>query len=430
MRRRITLSVIHWLAPALLLAVGFGQAAAQEVPFTGIVTQSQTDVRAGAADRFYRVGELDKGQLVQVHEVLSGWNKIVPPKGVFSYISKAFVDAKGDGSAGVVNTDASKVTAADLNGPAGSYRPQVLLNEGAGVQIVAEEGSHYKIVSPPGAYVYLPPGSVRRALAMEAATAEDPADAPDETPDEADEDEPAPVAQPAEPVVETTPAPEVAPDAPDEPSADIADAPVAPAADDQAVADLVDLLDASKSAEPEPAIQAASLADLERRMALLFVLDVEAQPLDEMIGQYQAIQDDPGLSASDRLIVAKRIAALEKNKQIAQGLTSIADARAATQPDGTAEPDRPQVHYDAVGRLLASSIYDGKTLPRMYRLVDPTTGRAVAYLRPGGNQAGSVSTTRFLGRLVGVTGQRAYDPALKLGVINVQQINALEPATD
>ena len=75
-----------------------------------------------------------------------------------------------------------------------------------------------------------------------------------------------------------------------------------------------------------------------------------------------------------------------------------------------------------MGRLLASSVYNGKTLPRMYRLADPATGRALAYIRPGG----PVHTTRFLGRLVGVQGDRAYDPALKLKVITVKRIDALE----
>jgi len=404
---------------ALLITVSPGLAGtgfAQEVPFTGIVSQSQTDVRAGAADRFYRVGELDKGQLVQVQEVISGWNKVVPPKGAYSYISKAFVDAKGDGSAGVVNTDASKVYAADVNGPAGSYRVQVLLNEGDGVQIVAEEGSHYKILAPTGAYVYLPPGSVRRALAIEAAAAQEP---PPPAPVEPEPIEPQPPVEP-QPVIEE-PAEPVGPGVVEESAPTEDDGPAAlQTTDDQAEQDLSDMLD-GKTSEPEPAVVAMSLAELEAEMTPLFALPLEEQPLDDMIAKYQAIQDDEGLSKTDRHIVATRLAALKHNKEIAEGLAEIAKAQEPPEP---VEDAGPQVNYDAVGRLLASSVYDGKTLPRMYRLTDPASGRAVAYVRPDG----SVNTTRFLGRLVGVQGEQVYDPSLKLKVIQVKKMDVLEAA--
>ena len=406
---------VFYLLIALLIAVSPGlqdKSWAQEVPFTGVVSQNQTDVRAGAADRFYRVGELNKGRFVQIDEVISGWNKVVPPKGVFSYISKAFVDAKGDGSAGVVNTDASKVYAADVNGPAGSYRVQVLLNEGDGVQIVAEEGSHYKIVAPLGAYVYLPPGSVRRALSMETAAALEP-DPP--APAEPEPTEPEPVVEPVEP------AEPVAPVMVEQPVPAPADEPaVEPLTDDQAEQDLADML-AGKTSEPQPAVVAPSLAELEAQMVPLFALPLEEQPLDDMISKYQAIQNEEGLSKTDRHIVATRLAALKHNRQIAEGLAEIAKA---TEPVEPAEASAPQVHYDAVGRLLASSIYDGKTLPRMYRLIDPATGKAVAYVRP----KGPINTTRFLGRLVGVKGELAYDPSLKLKVIHVKQMDILKAA--
>lgn len=433
MRPRTTVSVFTWFTASLMafVLVSPGRALAQEVPFTGIVNQSQTDVRAGAADRFYRVGELDRGQLVKVNEVISGWNKVVPPQGVYSYISKAFVDAKGDGSVGVVNTDASKVYAADVNGPAGSYRVQVLLNEGDGVQIVVEEGSHYKIVAPVGAYVYLPPGSIRRALAMEAAVAEEPAPAQPQ-PSESVDPEPAPKPDPlAEPVVVETPAPTAAPSIPAQPKPTVAtidpatDSTSAPA-DDTSVQTLTDLLDGAMIAQTQPAVQAVTLIELEREMASLFTLDIEEQPLDEMISKYQVIQDDPDLSTSDRQIVEARLAVLHHNKQIAEGLAAITEARQSIKFEDQAPPQAPQVDYDATGRLLASSVYDGKTLPRMYRLVDPATGRAVAYLRP----TDTVNTTQYLGQLVGVKGPRADDPTLKLRIIQVKQIDVLEPASD
>ncbi len=444
MRHHTLLSVPAWFIAVLAIvypACLSGSAQAQEVPFTGVVNQNQTDVRAGAADRYYRVGELNKGQLVQVDEVIVGWYKIVPPDGIHSYISKAFVDAKGDGSVGEVNTDRSKAYAADVNGPAGSYRVQAILNEGDGVQIVDEEGSHYRIVAPSDAYVYLPPGSVRRALAMELE-----ADEPEVAQPEAVEPEPTPEPEPAP--VEPEPAPEpepvvVAPapvvvepepvvEAPvvEEPVIETPEPVVEPEpvvvaepepTEDPSVEALDNMLDEPVAEEPVIEVERLSFADLEAKMESFSDTPIEDRPLDELIAQYELLKAEGGLNQQQAYRVASRLASLRHDKQIVEGLAVIAKAR---QPRTEKQEPAKAVTYDAVGRLLASSVYDGRTLPRMYRLADPATGRAVAYIRPGG----PVDTTGHLGRLVGVQGEQAYDPALKLKVIAVTRIDALQAA--
>ena len=78
--------------------------------------------RAGAGRSFYSVGELKKGTPVTVDEVVFGWYKIKPPQGIYSYISRAFVDAYGDGKTGKVNTNRAAVRASSVNGPGESYR--------------------------------------------------------------------------------------------------------------------------------------------------------------------------------------------------------------------------------------------------------------------------------------------------------------------
>ncbi len=434
-------------ALAVVMALGStGRAVAQDVPFTGVVVQNQTDVRAGAADRYYRVGELNKGQLVQVDEVIAGWNKIVPPEGFYSYISKAFVDAKGDGSTGIVNTDRCKVYAADVNGPAGSYRVQTILNAGDGVQIVAEEGSHYKIVPPRGAYVYLPPGSVRRALAIETNPAE-----VEETPEPDQPEEPAapavqsepkpeppapePVVEPATPepvqpaeVTEPAPAPVVVPAEPvvTEPAvaveSDAADT-TEPANDSSSDQVLNELLgQPSDTTPPSAPAKVPSLAELEQRLAEVKDLPVEEKPLAELIAGYEALQQSGQLTQAQANKVRRRLAVLRYEHNIAEALRAIAEAKKA-QPAPPAPVEEPET-YNAVGRLLASSVFDGTTLPRMFRLSDPATGSAVAYVRPDG----PVPTTPYLGKLVGVVGETRYDPDLKIRVIDVERIVPLQPA--
>src|SRR5690606_33244468 len=93
------------IAWTLLAAAMSVTASAQEVPFIGEVIQDGVQARCGAAHRYYVVGNLEKGARVHVDEIFYGWIKIKPPEGVYSYISKAFVDAKGDGKTGVVTAD-------------------------------------------------------------------------------------------------------------------------------------------------------------------------------------------------------------------------------------------------------------------------------------------------------------------------------------
>ncbi len=437
--RTLTSATLFVLALLLTACPGLlGQALGQEVPFTGVVNQNQTDVRAGAADRYYRVGELDKDTLVKVEQVIAGWNKIVPPEGFHSYISKAFVDAKGDGSTGVVNTDRSKVYAADVNGPAGSYRVQAVLNEFDEVRIVEEEGSHYKIVPPAEAYVYLPPGSVRRAMAMEL---EPEGTTPDPDPVVEPEPEPDPVVEPepvvippveSDPVVITPVEPEPTVIEPEPTVVEpVLIVPVEPEPDpvdntsDQALNDMLgDETATTPMTDLQPALKVdrLSLAELEKKVQAMRDLPVEERPLDETIAQYELLAAEGGLSQADQYRVNSRLALLRYEKGIAEGLIAIAKAREGVVDEPEAELEA--VPYDAVGRLLASSVYDGQTLPRMYRLVDPATGKSLAYIKADA----AVDTTGHLGKLVGIQGTTSYDPALKLKVIDVKHVDHLGKA--
>ena len=105
------------LALALALALVFASSSrvvAEDTAFEGVVVEEGVKVRAGAGRTFYIVGSLKKGAKVHVGEVIFGWNKVAAPDGVFSFISKAFVDARGDGSVGKVNRDKAPINAASL----------------------------------------------------------------------------------------------------------------------------------------------------------------------------------------------------------------------------------------------------------------------------------------------------------------------------
>ena len=107
------------------------------------------------------------GDRVRVDEVFFEWYKIAATPHTFSYVSKAFVNAEGDGKLGVINKDRTPVKAASINGPGESYRRQLDLMKDDTVKIVGEEGSFYQIVPFTDSYVFLPPQSVRPATKTE-----------------------------------------------------------------------------------------------------------------------------------------------------------------------------------------------------------------------------------------------------------------------
>ncbi|MCC7205014.1 MAG: hypothetical protein IT441_08025 [Phycisphaeraceae bacterium] len=444
---------------AVLLCVFARPAMAQEVPFTGIVTEDNVKARAGAAAAFYAVGDVPRGALVQVVNVISGWSVVQPPPGVTSYISKAYVEARGDGKSGVVTTDEAWVKVAGIDKPAHlSYQTHAYLSKGQTVSILGEEGDFYRITPPENAHVFLPPGVVRRATQAELSTPEAPAPqkaAPAPAP-EAAPPAPTPVAEPKPAAPAESPAtanvpvtsePEPAP-APEAPAKVDAPAPATAPAVVPTPAEVTTTPKASEAPKPAPPVAAAptpvatsqwpkaispQLAAAEAKLREAWDLPVEQQPIDALLATYEPLVRDPNIPLPDRRIAASRVNLLQRNAQLAKtlsGLTSLSttiEGRGAQSILGEFKPQDamgralpPQ--YSVVGRLLASSVYDGMSLPRLLRLVDPATGRTVAYVDPQLVQG----ATYTLGQVVGIVGEVRFDPTMRLNLVDVQKLDVLE----
>lgn len=164
-----------------------------------------------------------------------------------------------------------------------------------------------------------------------------------------------------------------------------------------------------------------AMAKLERRMLQLFLRDVEDQPIDEMIQAYQDLAKDPSITPQDRRLIGIRLLALERNKQLQETLAQIAEAR-ETKPEPTVVEEPGAVTYDAIGMLMVSTVYDGRSLPLLYRLADPKTQRTLAYVEPGEGD----TIRGSIGKMVGVTGRVEYDASVKKNIITVQRIDHLE----
>src|SRR5207248_3438513 len=119
-----------------------------------VINSNAVYVRSGPGDNYYPTMKLDKGVAVTVVGIKFDWLKVSPPEGSFSYVAKAYVEKRGDGSVG-------RVTKPDLNVRAGSdlnamkTTVQSKLDAGQDVQIVGEQDEYFKVKPPEGAFLYV-----------------------------------------------------------------------------------------------------------------------------------------------------------------------------------------------------------------------------------------------------------------------------------
>ena len=399
---------------------------AQDMPLKAVVVRDNTPIRAGAGRSFYVVGKLSQGMGVTVEEVVFGWHKIRPPEGTFSYISRAFVDAFGDGQTGRINTHRAAVRTASINGPGESYRRQIDLLKGDTVQIVSEEGSFYKIIPPDGAYVFLPPGTVRDA-ALSTGPSADTAQNPQlkqTPPDEISG------GLPNNRLISSRAA------VPGEISAAPTSSDLSQASDPSTTAQeltrpsdtLIAPAAASTPMKDKAKPVSEALIAAEKRFQETHTLPLEKQPLVELLKTYQALAQQTNLESTDLHIVAVRIAELKHRVQVADALRQIAAARKNIQSDLIHEvlnDERlapPKQQYDARGLLETSGVYNGNALPQLFRIVEPTNNRIITYirLRPG------VDPSAYVGKYVGIAGPTVFDPALKLRLVEAQQLDVIQ----
>ena len=410
----------------LLLAAPSGadaqQTEAQSLtfPYRGIVSVEQGGVYAGAGHSYYVAGQLAKGQAVEVHAHFHSWFKIAPPEGVYSYVRSAFVNRAGDGAAGTVTRDGVVVTTAALaGGPGDSYRIQRHLAKDAKVQIVAKVGDFYKIRPPTEVFVFLPPGTVTNEV--DSGLLEKPVADP----------EAADLTPPAPPITV-----EVEPQKADTEPVEVPVVPAAGAGPAQlqpqpALTGVAQTGPVQEPDKPEP-IQplAAQLIAAEMQLEAILQLPLQRQPLEELLATYQALAGRKDLARADFQLVATRVRQLHRRYDIASTLDSVSTYRRQLQarpPESlaAAHRDRP-TSYAVVGELHTSAVYDGRTLPLLYRVVQPNSHRTLAYVRP----ASWSQAARHLGKLVGVMGEAHFDDAVKVQIVEAERLDLLAPVVD
>jgi hypothetical protein len=153
--------------------------------------------------------------------------------------------------------------------------------------------------------------------------------------------------------------------------------------------------------------------------------------LDELIAEYQRSLSNTQTPSVRQALTTRldwlrlRKSARDQRLALQAALRDAQDFRADVRRERDAW--RSAAGYDIVGRLVPSAIYDGRTLPRMYRIVAAGEGgltRTIGYVRdePG------MDLEALVGDVVGVAGDARLDTALRLRVITPRRIDRFRPA--
>ena len=449
---------------------------AQDAPFAGVIVEDNTVVRAGGGNPFYAVARLPKGTQVNVEEVVFGWYRIAPPAGSASVIEKSQVQVSADGKTATVSVDSAPVFAAsietDNTSPNKHWRRQLNLERGKSVQILGEDGKFYLIAPLPGTSVYVAPTALRRVDTSVTAMTTPASPMP-----------PAPLVPPTPPTTAPAPAPvTVAPANVASPAVPSAATPLpnpTPSPDRATLATTTPTVASPPAAVPMPVAEAPTsgvqtpattdpapvsvtvapqpapapvlpvvtvrqptpaFVELEQRFREAMALPLEEQPTDELLVAYRAIQRDPGLLPSESRTIVARLMQLERNQNLATQLKDLAglkdelnqrqekivsvriESERRAHAPSTGVPGEGK-YYDAVGQLVGSAVYDGHRMPRLYRLLDASSRRTVAYVQP----SDKLDPKIYLGQVVGLLGTSRYDPSLKLNIFEVKSADILQP---
>ncbi len=188
--------------------------------------------------------------------------------------------------------------------------------------------------------------------------------------------------------------------------------------------------DASQTGEPSGSEAVAELPPAERLEALEQAFDLlqredarraEVLPLARL---YRAFATDRSTEDADlaafattrarQLELWARLQAQQERIEALRREVSDTDAALAN----AARTIQVELGFNAVGRLAGSRIFDGRRLPQLLRLEALESSRTLAYVR--GPE--SLALGSHVGEIVGLVGERTYDPGLQLDVIDVTAV--------
>lgn len=346
----------------LVLATTAVCLAAESFPYVGVVAGDSVYVRSGDSTNCYPVMKVSKGQRLTVQGESAGWLKIAPPTGTFSWVDKSYVERAGD--QGTITADRVWVRAGSALSNERSAA-QCVLNKGDKVTVLGEEETFLKIQTPANASLYIATRFVTpegQAGALAAATSQ-------------------PGAAGSQPVGSSVTA-----NATGTPGIITRSAAAQKPRSTGA---------AGATARHATTTESPSTGDAQQQFdALEADLKLElAKPLgernfDTLSAKYKALSeqtDDEAIQAAARY----RVKDLSNIGNFQGSADAVARADAMfknelaiwNRPRPAASQSDPKRGWDAKGVLKPSWVFTGNNTAKLYRLVDPSTDTAVAYIQ-------------------------------------------------
>ncbi len=392
-------------------------------PYYVVVTVDEVNIRCGSGSVWYPVATVKAGTVLQVDGAEQGWLRVSYPAGTAAMVRTA--DAQRDeGAATVRLTSASKLLA---NNPRGglseSWRPllEEALPAGTTLALIEEvrdsagQVEAFRVAAPETARGFISERSIRPATEAEVAQIRPPADPAPATTEES-----------------TAQAPQTTPE-------QTAQAPTtqdAPAEPQQQPAETIAQTPVEQTPAPAPAETSArraigTMEQLNTAFEGLKRVPTEDAEIEPLIAEYQRFIGTLSDSAADsgwKRYAESRIELLRARLELQRQLLALRDAeafanRGSTDITRSIEQMMANPLYKVVGRLGASTVYNGQNLPLMYRVqsVEGGVGRTLAYVLP----AEDVDLAGRVGLIVGVVGDAETDVELSLPIIRPKKIDVL-----
>jgi uncharacterized protein YraI len=402
--------------------------------FIGQINATHVNIRSGPGLSYYTMGQLARGDLVKVTGERNGWYRIAAPAGARCYIARQFVKLGADGTTGTVTGSFVNVRAASALTPASNYAVVDVLNTGSSVSVTGQTPAYDIIRAPKGTGVYIlarfvspaPAGStyVTPELKMPAGfkgtglpTGSTPAATP-ATPAVAANTSGASATGLSAPVAPVTTGPAID-------SAGSAVVPVpapatAPAASSAPVAKTVNMPAAPvPAANYNPSVFDTFTA-LNRQLQAQFNKPVMQRDLKPLLSGFEHLLQRPNLPhyisdgcaariklVKKQLAIQEIVAASHQQKPITAVLAPYQQKWKQAQKE--LEKVQAKAPYIAYGVLKTSTVL------RNYALMDPVTGRVVAYLQP----ESQINISKLLGSYIGVKGEVVSRTGVVVRVIKV-----------
>ncbi len=436
------------LSAGLAVLAPLATAAAQQVkavePYFVTVTKDNVPMKCADGGIFYAVSILKQGQVLRVDGEGPGWLRTEYLPGIKAYIKAA--DATADASGKTLKLSRpSRLMAANVQGS----RPwQFLLDSDlpAGTSFTVLETlkgtdgtvEGYLVPAPAQARGYVKSDQVKRATPEEAAAYTKPASGA-ATP-------PAPRPQPVKPTTPATggdpvPAPTTPP--PATPTTPPSAIPATPEGEPAVPADPNATTPVPPPvAPPTPPVDAPRLKVIKDIDTLRTLFNNVMQKagseaeINTVIAEFDRTTNTLGGTPEDRRIhealtsrreaLTLRLEVFEASKKLRDRATAISERELKLRE--YVDNVEKQSIYTIVGRIVPSTVYDGKRgMPLMFRVesADSSSTRTLGYVVP----REGLDLLTVSGKVVGIVGESRIDESLRLNIVAARRVTVLNPAS-